>query len=208
MAAMAKEIEQEGVGGVEEPRPNPQRRSGHEKALAEHLTEQAKKKVPNAEKFRQAKMYARQATRSQTFEDNYGKSSIDGLPIHHFYQKGEFVIGIIGESQGEIHGPSSYPFQIDLLHSPPNHIVFSPPRIIRLPGNRRLAAAIRKADCLYQRIKVTYLGKKYQKLGGWYEKVYLVESAPLDKEPMTQEGRELLAKAAAEAETRKAEGKR
>ena len=172
-----------------------ERRSSVEKALADRLTEQAKKRAPNPEKFRTAKRYADVAAKNPRFEDNYGKSSIDGLPIHHFHRKGEYVIGTIGESQGEVHGPSSFPFQVDVIDGQP----IDGHRVIRLPGNRRLAAAIRKADCLYQRIKVTYLGKLNQKTGGHYEKVYLVESAPLGKEPMTKVGRDLLAKASTDA---------
>jgi hypothetical protein len=161
-----------------------ERRSAGEKALADQLTEQAKKRTPNAEKFRQARKYADAATKNPRFEENYGKSSIDGLPIHHFHRKGEFVVGTIGECQGETYGPSSFPFQVDIIDGTP----VEGNRVIRLPGNRRLQLAIRKADCLYQRIRVTYRGKLHAKTGGQYEKVYLVEPAPLDKEPMTPAG--------------------
>jgi len=177
-----------------------QRRSAAEVALADRLTEQAKKRTPSAEKFRRAKQYADAAEKSPRHEQNFGKSSIDGLPIHHFHQIGEYVIGTIGECQGETHGPSSYPFLVDNIDG--QEITGKP--VIRLPGNRRLQMAIRKADCLYQRIKVTYKGKLHAKTGGHYEKVYLVEPAPLGKEPMTKAGQDLLSKAAAEAKAGKA----
>ncbi len=179
---------------------NKTRRSAAEVALADRLTEQAKKRTPNAEKFRQAKRYADAAEKSPRHEQNFGKSSIDGLPIHHFHRIGEYVIGTVGECQGETHGPSSFPFQVDVIDGEP----VEGNRVIRLPGNRRLQIAIRKADCLYQRITVTYKGKLHAKTGGHYEKVYLVEAAPLSKEPMTKAGKDLLAKAAAEAKAGKA----
>jgi hypothetical protein len=163
------------------------RRSAGEKALADAILEKAKKRTPNKAKFKQAAMYADNAERADQFELNYGKSSIDGRPIHHFYKIGESLVGVIGEPQGETHGPSSFPFVLD------------DGTVIRVPGNRRLAIAVRKADCLYQRIRITYMGKLYAKTGGHYEKVYLVEAAPLDKERVTPAGRDVLVKAEGKA---------
>lgn len=163
------------------------RRSAGEKAVADAILEKAKKRTPNTEKFRQAAQYAQNAESADRFELNHGKSSIDGRPIHHFHRIGETLVGTIGEAQGETHGPSSFPFVLD------------DGSVIRVPGNRRLVLAIRKADCLYQRIRITYKGKLHAKTGGHYEKVYLVESAPLSKEPPTQTSRDLLAKAETEA---------
>jgi hypothetical protein len=159
------------------------RRSTGEKALADAILEKAKKRTPNKEKFKQAATYAENAERADRFELNYGKSSIDGRPIHHFYKIGENLVGVIGEAQGETHGPSSFPFVLD------------DETVIRVPGNRRLAIAIRKADCLYQRVRITYRGKLHAKTGGHYEKVYLVEAAPLVKERVTPAGRDPLSKA-------------
>lgn len=172
-----------------------ERRSPAEVSLADAILDKSKKRTPNQEKFRQAQKYADTASRAARFEENYGKSSIDQLPIHHFHRRGEYVIGTIGESQGETHGPSSFPFQVDVI----NGVAIDGKRVIRLPGNRRLVIAIRKADCLYQRVRITYLGKLHQKTGGHYEKVYWVESAPLSKEPTTPAGRQELSKAMAEA---------
>lgn len=173
--------------------------------FVQRLTDQAKKRTPDPEKFRRAKAYSDAAEKNQRFEDHYNRSSIDGRPIHHFHHKGEYVIGCLGECQGETFGPSSFPFALDVKgQTGGDREEFDPPRAIRLPGNRRLAAAIRKADALYQRIKITYLGKLHAKTGGHYEKVYRIEPAPLSQEPMPAAGKSLLAKAAAEAASRKA----
>ena len=150
------------------------RRSAAEVAAANDLDQKSKSRVPDPQKFRQAKAYSDAAAKSPWFEDNYHKSSIDGLSIHHFHQRGETLVGIIGEWEGESHGPSSARFKLD------------DGRVIRVPGNRRLLIAVRKADAMYQRVKITYLGKKNQKTGGHYEKVYLVEAAPLGKEPIAR----------------------
>lgn len=146
------------------------RRSVGEKALCEGILYKARYKTPNKEKFKLAAKYAENAEKADRFELNYSKSSIDGRPIHHFHKIGESLVGVIGEAQGETHGPSSFPFVLD------------DGSVIRVPGNRRLAIAIKKADCLYQRIRITYKGKLHSKVGGHYEKVYLVEAAPLSKE--------------------------
>jgi len=145
------------------------RRSAGEKALADAILDKSRKKTPNKEKFKLAANYTENAEKADRFELNYGKSSIDGRPIHHFYKIGESLVGVIGEAQGETYGPSSFPFVLD------------DGTVIRVPGNRRLAIAIRKADCLYQRIRITYKGKLHAKTGGHYEKVYLVEAAPISK---------------------------
>ena len=172
-----------------------QRRSPAEIELAGKLQERSKKRTPDNAKFDKAKRYAEASVKSPRFEENFGQSSIDHLPVHYFRAKGEYVVGIIGEAQGESYGPSTYPFQVDII----NGQAIDGDRVIRLPGNRRLARAIVKADCLYQRIKITYLGKLFAKAGGHYEKVYRIEAAPLSKEPMTPEGQRVLVEAAREA---------
>jgi hypothetical protein len=165
------------------------RRSPGEKALAEEIAQKAKKrKPPSAEKFRKAKRYCEAAQKSDRFEFRRSRSSVDGLPIHYFRTPGETLTGIIGEPQAEVWGPSSYPFLLD------------DGRLIRVPGNRRLALAIRKADALFQRIKITFKGKLWTKTFGHCEKVYLVELVPLGKEPMTQAERDTLAHVIQEAE--------
>jgi hypothetical protein len=181
------------------------RRSPGGVATTERLIEPSKVRAPDPEKFRRARQYSDTAEQNKRFEENYGKSSIDGRTIHHFHRKGEFVIGIIGEAQGETYGPSSFPFELHTICNGQGgeYQSFEPPRMIRLPGNRRLAIAVRKADCLYQRIKVTYKGKLHAKVGGHYEKVYLVEEAPLSKEPATPAGRALVEKAVADAKAGK-----
>jgi hypothetical protein len=74
--------------------------------------------------------------------------------------------------------------------------------MIRLPGNRLLAKAIEVADCAYMRVRITYLGKRF-KTSRHYEKLYLVEPAP-ETHDIGTKGREVLAKAAAEAKGEKA----
>ncbi len=171
------------------------RRSPAEKKLAEEITAQAKTKRPDPAKFARAKRYAEEATRSQRFEYNRLQSTHDGLPIHYFHDVGESVVGILGEPSQEMWKGWTYP------------LVQDDGRVIRLPGNRRLLKAIDKADAIGQRVKITYKGKLFTRYGGHYEKVYLLELAPLAQEPMTPAGRELLQAAAAEARAKKEENR-
>jgi hypothetical protein len=171
-----------------------------EKAFVTGLKEKAAKRTPNPQKFKQAKRYTDTSAQSDRFENLYGKSSIDGRPIHHFHYRGEFVVGILGECEGEIYGPSSYPFALDTYSGSRGAVeTYDPPNAIRLPGNRRLVVAIHKADALYQRVKITYLGKLYAKTRRYYEKVFRIEAAPLDKEPTTPAGRTLIQNVAKDA---------
>ena len=162
------------------------RRSSIEVAAAADLAAKSRKRVPDPAKFRAAAKYTEATEKSPSFEDGYHKSAIDGLPIQHFYVPGDYMLGILGDWEGETHGPSSARFLVEQMQIRGIVSQFDPPRVMRVPGNRRLAVAVRRADCLYQRIKITYRGKKRQKNQLFYEKVYLVQSAPLSKEPIAE----------------------
>ena len=70
--------------------------------------------------------------------------------------------------------------------------------VVCVPGNRRLVKAFRTSKAFFQRITITYLGK-LNKSHSHYEKVYSVELSPPDKEGVGKVGREILAKASADA---------
>ena len=161
------------------------RRTPAEKQTAESVLAAAQGKQANAEKFERAKRYADKAKTSKRFEHLRYKSQVDGIRIHRFHRVGECLIGTLGEVQREWWGESTYPLVLD------------DGSVIRVPGNRRLQLAIRKADAVHVRVKITYEGKLYTS-GGHYQKVYTVEHWP-EKNDATPQGRRQLARAMREA---------
>jgi hypothetical protein len=149
----------------------------------------AKRKLDPARLAKVAKVAAA-ATNNPRFEFSRSKSAVDGLPIHYFRVAGESVVGILCPPDQEIWKGVTY------------KLVQDDDTIVRLPGNRRLTKAIEKADALYCRVKITYLGKLNTKFGGHYEKVYTIEQAPKDH-TLSVSGRRLIEQAAAEAKARK-----
>lgn len=171
----------------------------------EAIRAEAAKHKPDPKRFARAAKRSDAAVRAETFEWNRSISSVDRRPIHYFRVKNESVTGILCQADAELWKGHTYKFcceRIDVPCRPPE--ILEPPQIIRLPGNRLLTKTIADADCLWQRVKITYLGKRF-KTSRHYEKIYRVEPAP-ESHDVGKAGRELLAKAAADAKARK-EGK-
>jgi hypothetical protein len=163
-----------------------QRRSPAEKKLADEILSQVKAGGDEV-KFKAAQRYTNAAMKSERFEFSRLRSAHDGLPIRYFRTPGESLTGFLGPPAQEIWKGSTYPLVLD------------DGRVIRLPGNRRLKLAIEKADCLYQRITITYVGKLFTRFGGHYEKVYRIDAAPFSGEKTTAAGAEAVARAMASA---------
>jgi len=160
----------------------------------EEVRKKAAKRKLDPAKLKKVAKYTDAAEKNPRFEFSRGKSAVDGLPIHYFRTPGEFVVGVLCAPDQELWKGVTY------------RLVQDDDTIIRLPGNRRLTKAIEKADALYTRVKITYVGKLNTKWGGHYEKVYRIEDAPKDH-TLSVAGRKLIEQAAAEAKTRKAAGK-
>lgn len=158
-----------------------QRRSSAEKKLADALLAKAVQRKADPDKFSRAARLTRAAVKSPRHEYNRFFSCVDQLPIHYFHAVGESLTGILGEPDQEMWRGSTYPLLLD------------DGRVVRLPGNRMLHKLIDAADCIGQRVTITYKGKLYYRYGGHYQKVFSLEPAPLDA-AMTKKGRELLDK--------------
>ncbi len=170
------------------------RRSSAEKNLAEKLLAHASTRKADPNKFSRAGRLSKAAQKSPRFEYNRFFSIIDDLPIHYFHSVGESITGILGEPGQEMWRGSTYPLLVHEINGTP----IDGERVIRLPGNRMLHKLIDAAECIGQRVTITYKGKLFYRYGGHYQKVYDLQPAPLD-EAMTKKGRELLAKIQAEA---------
>ena len=122
------------------------------------------------------------AVRSERFEWNRSKSTIDGRPIHYFRTRGESLTGVLGAAEFELWKGVSY------------KLILDDGSVVRLPGNRQLNKLIRDAKCVYLRVRVEYLGKRYL-TSRHYEKCYAIHPAPLKDESIldTKAGREALA---------------
>lgn len=153
----------------------------------------AKGRRANPAKFQRANRRTDAAKKSDRFEWNRSKSTIDAIPIHYFRVRGESVTGILCAPQFERWKGVTY------------KLVLDDDTVIRLPGNRQLNKLIDAADCLYQRVTITYEGKIWR-ASHHYEKVYTLSPAPLSGESATPAGRALIAQAAADARKRKAVG--
>lgn len=166
------------------------RRTKAEIELADKIAKLAAKKKPDPNKMARAARMTAAAKKSPRFEYNRGFSVIDDLPIHYFHDRGESVVGILGEPGEEMWRGSTYPLVLDTG------------RIIRLPGNRLLHKAIQTGDFVGQRVKITYEGKHYYRYGGHYQKVYSVELAPITdpRAPMSKTAAKAFAEAAAKKE--------
>jgi hypothetical protein len=141
-------------------------------------------------KFARAERRTAAAMRSERFEWNRSKSTVDGRLMHYFRLRGESITGVLGKPSYESWKGVSYP------------IVLDDGTVVRLPGNRQLIKLIETADCVHQRITITYLGKRYL-TSRHYEKVYRIAPAPLGKDGVGQTGRRIVEQAAAEAKRRK-----
>lgn len=167
---------------------------------------EAAKRKPNPARFAKAKRRTDAAVKGDTFEWNRSSSTVDGLEIHYFRSRDESVTGILCPGQRELWKGYTFKFACERIDTPARDpVLFDPPKMIRLPGNRLLAKAIGDADCEYMRVRITYLGKRF-KTSRHYEKVYRVESAP-ESHDVGAKGRDLIAKAAAASKARKAAAK-
>ncbi len=155
-----------------------QRRSTAERQLAQKIENLADGKKGDPELFAQGEKMTAAALASHRFEFSRARSSVDTLPIHYFHDVGDSVVGILGESQPEIWKAVTYPLLLD------------DGRVIRLPGNRRLAKLIQTTHAVGLRVKITYLGK-FNKCGLWYEKCYSIKLLPKLKRQQEQEAAEV-----------------
>lgn len=156
----------------------------------------AAKTKPNLDKFRRANRRTEAAKKSDRYEWNRSKSTVDGRIIHYFRVRGESVTGILCPPECELWKGVTYKMSLD------------DDTMIRLPGNRQLNKLIKDADCLYQRVTITYEGKIWR-ASHHYEKVYTLSPAPLNAELMltaTAAGSAVLGQAMAEAKKQKAKG--
>jgi len=159
------------------------------------IREAAKSVKPDPAKFAAAARYTEAAKKAKGFD--YDRRTPDGVHVYYFHHPGETLTGILGKPQRStmmrgvaVGWEYIYP------------IVLDDDSLVYLPNNKRLRTAIAKADCLFQRITITYEGKKAT-AHGHYEKVYSVEPAPLGKDGVGPAGHKVLAQAAEEAKTRK-----
>jgi len=156
-----------------------------ERQLAAKIRAESSKHSADPEAFDKAKRYAEATVANERFETH--NRTPDGFTIHRFWRQGEQLTGMLGQCNGQNgYGESTYP------------IVLDDGSVVCVPGNRRLVKAFRTSKAFFHRITITYLGKLNQS-HSHYEKVYSVELSPLDKEGVGKVGREILAKAVAEA---------
>lgn len=162
--------------------------------IAAEILKTAQNAKPNQTAFDRAAKFTRAAKKSPRF--NYDRMVVPGAPIYYFQRPGETLTGTLGQSQrGQIlRGSVTWEYLVP--------IVLDSGELRYLPNNRRLRKAIELADCLFQRVKITYEGK-LATAHGHYEKVYTVEAAPLGKDGVGPAGREILASAAKEAKSRR-----
>lgn len=148
----------------------------------------------NLTSFDRAAKFTEAAKRSKRY--NYDRMVVPGAPIYYFHRPGESLTGTLGQSQrGQIlRGSVTWEYLVP--------IVLDDGTLLYLPNNKRLRKAIELADCLFQRVTITYEGR-LATAHGHYEKVYSVKPAPLGKKGVGEVGGTILAKAAAEALARK-----
>jgi len=173
-----------------------QRERPTEKQIVKQIREHAERTGPDPVKFAAGVRYSQASKRSRRF--NYDRRTADGAIIHYFHTPGEYLIGVLGESQ-KAQIPRGTSASFEYLFP----LVLDDDSLVYLPNNKRLRKVIDLAKCLFQRIKITYEGK-IATSHGHYEKVYTVEPAPLGKEGVGAAGRTILSKAMAEATTNKA----
>ena len=170
----------------------------------EEIRERARNRKPDSAAFAKSARRTDAAIKGGNFEWNRSFSTVDQVPIHYFRVRDESVTGIICEEESELWKGFTFKMLCDRQDVPGlAPTIHDPPQLIRLPGNRLLRKAITDAKCHYLRVRVTYLGKRF-KTSRHYEKVYRVESAP-ESHDIGKAGRELLAKAAKEAKTKRGE---
>lgn len=128
------------------------------------------------------------ALRSERFELNRAKSTVDQRPIHYFRVRGESITGTLGKPNLEMWGTSSYPLVLD------------DGTVVRIPGNRDLQRKLNRLNCVHQRITIEYLGKR-NLTTAHYEKIYAIHPAPLAAESIadTKAGRTALRQVAEKA---------
>jgi hypothetical protein len=164
---------------------------------------EARKRTVNTAAFAKAQRRTDAAVRADTFEWNRSRSTVDGLPIHYFRVKEESIVGVICPPEYELWKGWTYKMVVQQIDIPGQSLqIFGAGNeiLLRLPGNRLLNKVIEDAQCQYQRVKITYKGKRY-KTGRHYEKVYAITAVPLAGVEIldTKAGRETLAQAAREA---------
>ncbi len=167
--------------------------SPEKRSLAKEILADAAKTKPDPKAFQRAAQYTTNAKASKRF--GVRLRTPDGYPLFRFRAEGDTITGIVGKCNGQMgYGQSTYP------------LVMDDGSIVCIVGHRRLVKALHKAKAWNQRVKITFEGRLYS---SWrhYEMVYAVELAPFQDEPMPAAGRQLLAKAAADAKARKAVGK-
>jgi len=143
------------------------RRTPAEKQLADKILAEGSNHPPDSQAAAQAKAYADATVASKRFESH--NRTPEGYTIHRFHVEGESLAGVLGECNGQSgYGESTYP------------IVLDDGSIVCVAGNRRLVKAFKRGKFTFQRIRITYKGRLHTH-GGHYEKVYLVEPAPIGK---------------------------
>lgn len=132
------------------------------------------------------------AIRSERFEWNRSQSTIDDSPIHYFRTRGETLTGTLG------------PAEFESWKGTTHKLVLDDGSFVRLPGNRQLTKLIARTKCVYLRITIEYLGKRWL-TSRHYEKVYAIHPAPLSAESIadTKEGRAVLAQVGASTKANK-----
>lgn len=152
------------------------------------LTAESKRKKADPKKFDRAARYTLVRTQRRSFDWQRGFSSVDAVKIVRLRKEGEQITGILGESQPELWGEATYPLLLD------------DGTLVRLPANFLLRKVIKLADCIHQRVTITYLGKDFSSpIGGHYKKVFRVDPAPLGKDGVGPKGAEILSQAMRDA---------
>jgi hypothetical protein len=155
------------------------------------IRETSRNVEPDPKAFKAAADHTEKYTKAKDF--NWDRKAPDGVAVYYFHRIGETLTGVLGQSQrcSMLRG-----VRMDYEHLHP--LVLDDDQLVYLPNNKHLRECIKKANCLFQRVTITYLGKK-PTAHGHYVKVYSVEPAPLGKDGVGKDGHRVLAQAAAEA---------
>ena len=140
-----------------------------QKDLGQEILQSSKTAKADPKHFAAAARYTREALKTAKFRRNPRFPDRPGFEPFYFRKVGDTLTGVLGKCDGMLGYQSFYP------------IVLDDGTVVHVPGNRRLVQCFKKAKCWFQRIKITYKDKLF-KHSGHYEKIYSVESAPLDSE--------------------------
>ena len=137
------------------------------------IRQTAKSVKPNPKKFKAAADLTAKYTEAQDF--NWDRKAPDGVAVYYFHRIGETLTGVLGQPQrcSIMRG-----VRVDDEHLTP--LVLDDDTLVYLPNNKHLRRVIKKADCQFQRVSITYEGKK-PTAHGHYVKIYSVVPAPLGK---------------------------